>query len=84
MTADALEATVHELLAEVLYDRDLTALAPDASLAERGLLDSLAILKLVTATEERLGVRIPDRALLPENFESVRALARLLGTLVAG
>jgi acyl carrier protein len=79
MTESATEAAVRQfLLSEVLYDRDMKELAADHSLIDRGLLDSLGILKTVTYCEEHFGIRIPDHEVLPDNFENVRAIARLV------
>jgi acyl carrier protein len=79
MTENATEAAIRQfLLAEVFYDKDLKDLAPDESLLERGLLDSLGILKTVTFCEEHFGISIPDQEVLPDNLESVRAIAGLV------
>jgi len=73
------EAAIHEFLTkDVFYDQDLSGLQPGDSLLERGLLDSLAILKTVTFCEEQFGVTIPDAEVLPDNFESVQAIAALV------
>ena len=73
------EAAIRQFLVEdVFYDRDLKSLGPDDSLLQRGLLDSMSILKTVTFCEERFGVAIPDEDVLPDHFESVRAIARLV------
>lgn len=66
------------LVDDVFYDRDLKNLGPEDSLLARGLLDSLSILKTVTFCEEQFGVTIPDEDVLPDHFESVRAIARLV------
>ena len=79
MTAPSTEATIREfLLHDVFYDKDLTALRPDESLVARGLLDSLSILKIVTFCEESFGITIPDTEVLPDHFESIRAIAALV------
>jgi len=73
------ETTIHEFLTtEVFYDKDLADLGTDDSLLERGLLDSLAILKTVTFCEEQFGITIPDTEVLPDHFETVRAIAQLV------
>lgn len=66
------------LVQDVFYDRDLRDLGAADSLLERGLLDSLAILKTVTFVEEQFGITIPDDQVLPEHFESVKAIADLV------
>ena len=73
------EAAVRQFLVEdVFYDKDLKDLGPDDSLLAKGLLDSLAILKTVTFCEEQFGIAIPDEDVLPDHFESVRAIAKLV------
>jgi len=77
--ATATENAIREfLLTEVLYDKDLKELAPEDKLIDRGLLDSLAILKTVNFCEEQFGITIPDDQVLPDHFESVRAIAALV------
>src|SRR5262249_44999306 len=75
----ATEARIRDfLLEDVLYDRQMRELAVDENLLEKGLLDSLAIFKVVTFCEEQFGVTIPDQDVLPDNMESVRAIAALV------
>jgi acyl carrier protein len=79
MTLSPTEAAIRTFLVEdVFYDRDLKNLGPDDSLLARGLLDSLSILKTVTFCEEQFGITIPDDEVLPDHFESVRAIAALV------
>ena len=79
MNLTATEAAVRQFLVEdVFYDKDLKTLGPDDSLLARGLLDSMAILKTVTFCEEQFGIAIPDEDVLPDHFESVRAIAKLV------
>jgi acyl carrier protein len=81
----ATETAIHEFLVnEVLYDRDVKDLKPEDPLIARGLLDSLSILKTVTFCEERFGITIPDQDVLPDHFESVRAIAALVDRRRAG
>ena len=81
----ATESAIREfLVSEVLYDRDVKDLKADDLLIARGLLDSLSILKTVTFCEERFGITIPDHDVLPDHFESVRAIAALVDRRRAG
>jgi len=73
------ESAVRQFLVEdVFYDKDLKDLGPEDSLLERGLLDSMSILKTVTFCEEQFGITIPDEDVLPDHFESVRTIAALV------
>jgi len=85
MTDASTEATIRDFLtSEVFYDKDLRDLKADESLLDKGLLDSLSILKIVTFCEESFGITIPDQEVLPEHFESVRAIATLVARQRAG
>ena len=73
------ETTIRQFLVDdVFYDRDLKNLAPTDSLLAKGLLDSMSILRTVTFCEEEFGITIPDEDVLPDHFESVRAIAKLV------
>lgn len=63
------------VLQELLYDRSLTELGDDESLLGPGLLDSVALLRLVGWLEEEFGVAILDDEVRPENLETLRRLA---------
>jgi acyl carrier protein len=79
MSETPTEAAIRKFLVEeILYDRQLKELAPTENLIERGLLDSLGILKTVTFCEDTFGITIPDDQVLPDNMESVQAIARLV------
>ena len=47
-------------------------LSHDASFIETGVIDSTGVLELVGFLEQRFGIRIEDRELLPENLDSLR------------
>jgi acyl carrier protein len=79
MSLSPTETAIRQFLVEdVFYDRDLSSLGPDDSLLAKGLLDSMAILKTVTFCEEQFGITIPDQEVLPDHFESVRSIAKLV------
>jgi acyl carrier protein len=79
MNLNPTETAIRQFLVEdVFYDRDLSSLGPEDSLLQKGLLDSMAILKTVTFCEEQFGITIPDQEVLPDHFESVRAIAKLV------
>ncbi|HKI58696.1 MAG TPA: acyl carrier protein [Trueperaceae bacterium] len=50
---------------------DASALPGDASLTERGVLDSMGVLELIMFIEERYGFKVPDEDTVPENLDSV-------------
>lgn len=52
-----------------------TAVADDESLLERGVLDSLGLLRVLGFLEEQYHFTVKDEDVVPENFESVDAIA---------
>jgi len=57
-----------------LYGDD-AELSPDLSLTEEGVIDSTGVLELVTFIEEEFEIRVEDEDLVPENFETIAAMA---------
>lgn len=47
----------------------------DASLLEKGLIDSTGVLEIVAHLEQTYGVSVEDEELVPQNFDSVDNLA---------
>jgi acyl carrier protein len=67
--------TVRELLTEVVGSEVVAGIADDDQLFERMLLDSLHLITLVSSLEERFRVVVAPEDLVPENFESIAAIA---------
>lgn len=67
-----------EILKDLHSDVDFTT-ATD--LIDEGILDSLDIVTLVTEIDAELGVTIPAEEIVPENFNSAKALAALVERL---
>ena len=54
----------------MMGDRD-TTIDRDASLISSGIVDSLALLRLINFIEEHFGITIEDDEVVPDNFETV-------------
>lgn len=52
--------------------------APDASLMDEGYLDSLTMLEFVAYLEETFGIQLGDEDIMPDNFESIDSVVRLV------
>ena len=50
----------------------------DEPLLDSGVLDSAAVFELVQFVEKEFGVKVEDDEGVPEHFESVNAMARLV------
>jgi acyl carrier protein len=69
------------LMLELLAAQLACELEIDDSLFELGLIDSLVVLKIIAFCEDRFEVKVPDAELMPENFETVRAMAAMVARL---
>ncbi|MEA5596090.1 alpha/beta fold hydrolase [Rivularia sp. UHCC 0363] len=62
---------------EILESED-SGLDIDTPLLAIGILDSLAMVSLIAKIEDTFGVRVPDDAVTPDNFQSVAAIAQMV------
>jgi acyl carrier protein len=69
-----IEATLREFLSDEL-GKDLRTVGPDDSLLESGTIDSVAVMQMVAFLETRFGLKITDDELVPENFDTLGAIA---------
>lgn len=65
---------VREFVLDAAQRKGLESVTDDESLTENGVIDSLAIFRLVSFLEDNFGVRIADEEIVGENFQSVRAI----------
>jgi len=56
----------------------LAELADDASLLDRGIVDSTGVLEIVLYLEEQFAIKVKDSDMLPENFDSVNNMVRFV------
>ena len=56
---------------ELMMGDQNTRIDPDASLINSGVVDSLALLRLIAFVEEQFGVTVEDDEVMPENFETL-------------
>jgi acyl carrier protein len=66
------------LLTEIAVGLDKKSLGPDEDLLEQGIIDSLGLMKLVDFMEKNFGIKIIDEDIVPENFQSLSSMARLV------
>ena len=67
-----------EILNELHSDVDFTQ---EEALVDDGILDSLDIVTLITEINDRFDVSIPAEEIIPENFNSAKALFALIERL---
>jgi len=82
--ANTIRAAVRGYILEnLMFSSNEADLPDDASLLDRGIIDSTGVLELVLFVEERFGVKVKDSDMLPRNFDTVNALARFVGSLAS-
>jgi acyl carrier protein len=70
------EPTIRKFIEDnFLFREDRGALAAEESLLDAGLIDSTGILELVAFLESEFGIAIEDAEIVPDNLDSVRAIA---------
>lgn len=70
--------TLLEILKDLHPDIDFTV---EESLVDDGILDSLDIVTLITEINDKFDVSIPAEEIIPENFNSAKALMELIERL---
>jgi acyl carrier protein len=68
----------HRAIREFIQDelqRPLEGVTDHDSLLEAGVLDSVAVLQVVGFVEQRFGIAVTEDEMLPDNFESIDAIA---------
>lgn len=63
------------ILKNYLFTSDITAIAADDSLMERGIVDSTGMLEIILFIEEHFGVKVKDEEMIPDNLDSVDKIA---------
>ena len=54
-------------------------LADNTSFLEKGVIDSTGVLELATHLEAAYGIKVKDEELVPENLDSINAVAAYVG-----
>ena len=62
-----------------LFRDDGDAITHDQSLLDAGIIDSTGVLELVCFLETTFGIEVQDDEMLPENLDSIRAIANYVG-----
>ncbi|MCW5695458.1 MAG: acyl carrier protein [Bauldia sp.] len=72
-----IKAQIRAFIADnFLYRDDRETVADDESLLDAGLIDSTGVLELVAFLEGTFGVAMADADIVPENLDSIDAIAR--------
>jgi clorobiocin biosynthesis protein CloN5 len=83
MDADDIKKGLEGFIVEQLLDGDAGDLDEDTPLLELGVVDSTAMVSLLTFIQTRFGVTVPDDKVSPRHFKSIRALQQLILSVAA-
>jgi len=68
---DTVTAIESFIVNEIMLADNSTQIDPNESLINSGVLDSLALLRLIAFIEEQFSVTIEDSEVIPENLETI-------------
>ncbi|EYF03160.1 acyl carrier protein [Chondromyces apiculatus] len=75
MSTATTESTIRKFLVTSFGYRGATEdLGADVHLLDQGILDSTAVLEIVSYLESDLGIQVADEEMVPENFGSIARL----------
>ena len=74
---DSKAALIKYIKMEVMRNENAD-LGDSQDLLSSGILDSLAILQVVSYIDEQFGIQVPDEDVVFENFQSIQALSNYL------
>lgn len=75
-TAVEIQQTVKSYLISNFFLNASTALEPDTSFLESGIIDSTGILEVIQFIEETFKIKVEDMEMVPENLDSIGNVAR--------
>jgi len=76
---DTFAAEIKEfIVANFLFGQEGAGFADDQSFLESGIIDSTGLLELVSFVEQKYGITITDRELVPENLDSLRNVSQMV------
>ena len=71
---------IRTFLSENFSLSHITRLPGDQSLTERGFIDSVGIVEVLTFLETRYEIEISDEETVPENIDTIDSIVRFIGT----
>ncbi len=83
-TEASVKEQIRQWVAETAERKGVEFTSDDESLTANGVIDSLAIFRLVSFLEETFGLRVADEEIVNDNFKSVNEIERFVtGKLAA-
>lgn len=66
------------ILREFSFNHNKKTIDPDENLLEQGIVDSSGIMQLTEYLEDKFGIQISNEDIVPENFQSINSLQKLI------
>lgn len=76
--AESRKDQIRQFVLETAQRKGIGSVADDESLTANGVIDSLAIFRLVSFLEDTFSVRIADDEIVNDNFKSVNDIERFV------
>ncbi len=74
-----IEESVRQLMIERAWLEQQDSVSDTDSLVDHGVIDSLTMMELIGFLERTYGIQVTDDELIPENFETLSAIASYVG-----
>lgn len=79
--SDSLHTEIRNFILEnYLFTNDASAIGLDDSLLGKGIVDSTGMLEIIFFIEEKLGVKVKDEEMIPDNLDSVNKIANFVAS----
>jgi acyl carrier protein len=82
MTTEEIQEQVKDFLINNFIFDPSAQIGAEDSLMENGVVDSTGILEVIMWVEQTFGIHVEDSEVLPENFDSIRNIARYAQTKI--
>ena len=73
--SESLKAEIRNYLMTHRASKEVGSISDDGSLLEAGVIDSLAMVDLISHLQKTYDITIPEDDMTPENFDSITAIA---------
>ena len=73
-----LKEQIRAFVTSNFYIADPAALDDDASLIDRGIIDSTGVLELIGFIEDTFGIKVEDSEMLPDNLDTIGHVANFV------
>lgn len=70
------------IISNFLFGQEGSGIAADQSFLESGIIDSTGLLELVAFIEQKYGISVGDRELVPENLDSLNNISQFVARKV--